>query len=175
MYLISIYFDEKTNKYLQKLINQIAEKTGNHFMTENEVPPHITIAAMETREEAVAIAELEKLVSSLHKGEIRFVSVGTFLPQVIFAQPVLNEYLHELSEELNQAIIKLPDTKVSGSYQPFSWLPHCTIGKQLTEEQMGMAFEILQNQFVPFTATVTSIGIAKPNPHRDLALWKLPD
>ena len=96
MYLISIYFDEKTNKNLQRLINRVAEKTGNAFMLDNQVPPHITIAAMETRDEKKAIVAVE-------------------------------------------------------------------------------AFAILQNQFVSFEGTVVSIGIAKPNPHRDIALWKLPD
>lgn len=176
MYLISIYFDDKTNKYLQKLIERVADATGNYFMTDNHVPPHITVAAMETRDEARAITELEKLAKEqLHKGEIRLVSVGAFLPQVIYAEPVLNEYLHELSKQLNGTIGRLPETKMSNSYNPFGWIPHCTIGKQLSKEQMQAAFEVLQNQFVPHTATVTSIGIAKPNPHRDLALWNLPD
>lgn len=42
MYLISIYFDKQTNKTLQWYIDKIAEKTGNHFMIENRVPPHMT-------------------------------------------------------------------------------------------------------------------------------------
>ena len=43
MYLISIYFDEKTNKILQRYIDRIAEKSGNSFMIENKVPPHIIL------------------------------------------------------------------------------------------------------------------------------------
>ena len=31
MYLVSAYFDEKTNMILQRYIDQIAEKTGNGF------------------------------------------------------------------------------------------------------------------------------------------------
>ena len=34
MYLISAYFDEKTNRIINRYINQIAAKTGNPFMTE---------------------------------------------------------------------------------------------------------------------------------------------
>lgn len=32
MYLISCYFDEKTNRILQRYIDQAAAKTGNTFM-----------------------------------------------------------------------------------------------------------------------------------------------
>lgn len=174
MYLVSIYFDEKTNRQLQRLIDRVSEKTGNTFMSDNQVPPHITIAAMETRSEDLAIEALEKCVQRLKQGTLKWVTVGAFLPQVVFVQPVLNEYLHELSVQINETIRSLPETKINPCYEPFSWLAHTTIAKQLTKEQMQEAFEILQNQFVPLEGTVVSIGIAKPNPHRDLALWKLP-
>ena len=43
MYLISVYFDDKTNRILQRYIDRIAEETGNRFMTEHNVPPHVTL------------------------------------------------------------------------------------------------------------------------------------
>ena len=47
MYLVSVYFDEKTNKILNRYIRIIAEKTGNTFMTEHNVPPHMTLSSIE--------------------------------------------------------------------------------------------------------------------------------
>jgi len=177
MYLVSIYFDEKTDNQMRKLIKQVAEKTGNVFMTENQVPPHITIAALETRNEQALLEKIEKclLEKQVKQGEVRFVSAGVFLPSILYIQPVLNGYLHGMSVVLNDAIREIPDAKVSNCYQPFSWLPHMTIGKQLTNEQMTAAFEVIQKQFVPITGQVTKIGIAKPNPHRDLKIWQLMD
>ena len=173
MYLISIYFDEKTNKELRRLINRVAEKTGNTFMLDNQIPPHITIAAMETRNEELAIGALTECVKQLKQGTLRWMTIGAFLPQVVFVKPVLNEYLHELAVQINDTIKALPETKISPYYEPFSWLAHTTIAKQLSKEQMQEAFNVLQNQFHSFEGTVVSIGIAKPNPHRDLALWNL--
>lgn len=174
MYLISIYFDEKTDKQIRKLMKKVAEKTGNTFMTDNDIPPHITVAAMETRDEDAAIAAIENCLSQLKQGELRWVSVGAFLPHVIYLEPVLNEYLHGLAATLNEALRNLPDTIISTHYQPFSWLPHTTIGKQLTKEQMEMSFRVLQNQFTSMKGHAAKIGIAKPNPHRDLKVWELP-
>ncbi len=51
MYLISVYFDDKSNKIISNYINKIAQKTGNTFMTDNHVPPHLTIMSVEAREE----------------------------------------------------------------------------------------------------------------------------
>jgi len=173
MYLISIYFDEKTDKQIQKLMVQIAEKTGNTFIQNHHVPPHITVAAIETRDENVAIAALEECVQKLQQGKLRFISVGAFFPQVLYLQPVLNEYLHELSCSVNTAVKDLPETIVSPYYQPFSWLPHVTLAKQLSREQMLVAFETMQKRFASFEGIVTRIGIAKTNPHRDIKVWEL--
>ena len=51
MYLVSVYFDDETNKRIQRYINAVAEKTRNTFMTDGNVPPHITVSAFETRDE----------------------------------------------------------------------------------------------------------------------------
>ena len=49
MYLISAYFDEHVTKGLQRLIDNIAKETGNTYMIENNIPPHLTISSFETR------------------------------------------------------------------------------------------------------------------------------
>lgn len=173
MYLISVYFDEKTDRQIRKLMAEIAEKTGNTFMQDNHVPPHITVAAIETRNEDEAIVELEECVQQLKVGKLRFISTGAFFPQVLYLEPVLNEYLHDLACAVNAAVKDLSETIVSPYYRPFSWLPHVTLAKQLSEEQMLLAFETMQKRFVSFEGTVTRIGIAKTNPHRDIKVWEL--
>lgn len=173
MYLISIYFDEKTDKQIRKLMEQVAEKTGNTFMQDNHVPPHITVATIETKHEDMAMEALGVCVQQLQQGKLRFISTGAFFPQVLYLEPVLNEYLHELACSVNVAVKDLPETIVSPYYQPFSWLPHVTLAKQLSEEQMLLAFQTMQKRFSSFEGTVTRIGIAKTNPHRDLKVWEL--
>lgn len=187
MYLLSIYFDEQTEKRLQGLIHRVADATGNAFMIENQVPPHITIAAVETKHEEKLITRIEALVNhgktqndmvdswegSIEKGDVKLVSIGTFLPQVIYVQPVLNRYLHNLSVVLTQELGQIEETICSPYYQPFGWLPHCTIAKQLSKEQMVQAFQVLQNCFAPMDGRVVRIGLAKTNPHRDIKVWEL--
>lgn len=173
MYLVSIYFDEKTNKKIQRYINQVAEKTGNHFMIDGNVPPHITVSAFETQDEKVAIDVLGRVVEKLQKGSLTWASVGQFFPYVMFLQPVLNEYLHEMSCMIYDELCVLESVSVSSHYQPFQWLPHATIAKKLSKEEMQVAFEVLQNGFGMFEGEVVKIGLAKPNPHRDIATWEL--
>ena len=124
MYLVSVYFDEKTNKILQRYIDKIAAATGNDFMTANHVPPHLTISSIEARNVEVLLEIFESLNGKLKSGEIQFVSVGQLLPYVMYATPVLNEYLLDLSKNVYDAFCDIPETTISRYYRPLSWLPH---------------------------------------------------
>lgn len=173
MYLISIYFDEKTNYKIEQLIRKVADKSGNTFMIDGKVPPHITVSAFETKKEEEAIKRLEMCAEKLSRGSLQWVSMGTFLPHVIFLSPVLNEYLQKIAEEIHESMSGMEDTIISKCYRPYQWLPHTTIGKTLSKDEMKAAFEVMQEQFAVFTGTVTKIGLAKTNPYEELALFTL--
>jgi hypothetical protein len=173
MYLVSIYFDEKTNKRIQRYINAVAEKSGNTFMLDGNVPPHISVSAFETLDEEQAIRVLSHVATELQRGVLQWVSVGQFFPYVLYIAPVLNEYLHDMSVQICDVLSQIDGVKISPYYQPFQWLPHTTIGKTLSKEQMQMAFEVMQNSFGVFEGEVVRIGLAKPNPHRDIMSWEL--
>ena len=99
MYLISAYFDQRTTKILQKQIDRIARETGNTFMTQNHVPPHMTISAIEARNVEVLVPAMDVLQGKIECGPVQFVSVGQLLPYVCYAMPVLNRYLQGLSTQ----------------------------------------------------------------------------
>ena len=98
---------------------------------------------------------------------------GQLLPYVFYATPVLNGYLQDLSEKVFDEVKSIPESTVSRYYKPMSWLPHITLGKTLIKEQMQMAFSVMQESFAPFEATITEIGLARVNPHRDVVRWEL--
>lgn len=172
MYLISIYFDEKTNDRIKSYMKEVSDESGNVFMMENNVPAHITISAFETLHEEKVLNSLNHVMEEFSRNKIEWVTVGTF-PTVIFIQPALNEYLHNLSVTIYEAINSIPDTKVSKYYKPFSWLPHATIAKQLSEKEMRKAFDVLQKSFGTFEGEVVRIELAKKNPYRVIASWEM--
>lgn len=171
MYLISIYFDKETEGRLNLTMQRVAKATGNYFMLDNQVPPHITVVSVETKCEDELLARIESIAKNLKQGKIKFVSAGTFSTKVVFVQPVLNEYLHQLSAILTKELEQMDETILSPYYQPFSWLPHCTIAKQLSKEEMQKALFELLAYFTPIDGYVTQIGVAKTNPHKDIKIW----
>ena len=157
---------------MQGYINKIAVRTGNSFMTDNRVPPHMTISSVEARGVEVLLPAFSSLEGKFQSGEISFASVGQLLPYVMYATPVMNKYLLDLSEQVYGVYKNIPETTVSRYYQPLSWLPHVTLGKTLDREQMRRAFEVMQESFSPFSARITEMGLAKVNPHEDVARIK---
>lgn len=174
MYLLSVYFDAGATKKIQSLINQIAKVTGNNYMTDHHVPPHMTISSIEARNADVLIPTVEKLEGRLIQGTVQFVTVGQLLPYVLYTMPVLNAYLQKLANQVYEAVSGIPETTVSRYYQPCSWLPHVTLGKTLSKEQMQQAFAVIQDKFSVFDAQVTELGLAKVNPHDDVLRFQLP-
>lgn len=173
MYLVSLYFDAKTDNKIRNLIKLVARKSGNLFMIEEKVPPHITIAAIESKDEAQLVECLHGICDQLEQGQITWGSVGTFLPYVIYIAPILNQYLHEVSVQFNSKLATLDGVKLRQNYQPFSWIPHTTIAKKMSPEEMRVAFEVLQTSFGVMEGNVVRIGLAKTNPYREVASWKL--
>ena len=174
MYLVSAYFDDKTNRILQGYIDRIASQTGNTFMLDNDVPPHMTISQIEARSAEVLIPAFEGLEEqTLCAGQIQIASVGQLLPYVIYAAPVLNRYLQGLSETVHAAFSDIEDTSISRYYRPFSWMPHITLGKKLGREQMRQAFEVMQGAFTVCEGSIVRLGLSEVNPHRDLKVMEL--
>lgn len=172
MYLISLYFDEKTNKKIQLLIDNIACGSDNTYMIDKQVPPHLTLMAFESKlpqDELIGI--VEKVVSRQPEGQLHWVSAGIFFPQVIYLAPVLNEYLQRLMEKVYDALSVQPDTKIQACYRPYSWFPHTTVAKKLSQEQMQAAFAVLQKEFAPFEGHVVKIGLSETTPKREIISW----
>lgn len=206
MYLISVYFDNHANKILQRYIDEVAKATGNTFMIDHKVPPHMTISSIEAKSVDVLKPAFESLAEKLaftrtrtgnssfgnnvqgnfnqsnsnqsnsnlgESNKIQIVSVGQLLPYVLYATPVLNEMLQDLQEVVYDTFKDIEDTDISRFYQPYSWLPHITLGKKMDKEQMISAVKVMQEKFAPLEAIITKIGLAKVNPHEDVCVFEL--
>ena len=129
MYLISAYFDEHTTRQLQRFIDAVAQNTGNTYMIDNNVPPHLTISSFETRNPQNLCDDFVKL-SELEFHDINIFSVGEFLPYVIYVTPVLDLHLQQTAEKVYNILAVREDVTISRWYKPYSWLPHSTWGKK---------------------------------------------
>ncbi len=172
MYLITLYFEEKTSRELNRWIMQVAEATDNTFMTEHQVPPHMTVGAFEAPDDETAKRLFEEMTFPA-AGEAEMVSVGSFMPQVLYVSAVYSMYLHQLAVEVDKVLSGNTMVKIRPNYRPFSWYPHVTIGKQMTKRQLSTAFTVMQESFHVIKGSVVRIGLSRTNPYRDLGMREL--
>lgn len=175
MYLVSLYFDDKSSNKIQRFIDKVALKSSNNYMIDGHVPPHITIASFQTNDENKVIELLNNNIKNIKEGRITWGSIGVFKSSVLFLAPVLNEYLHNLSININETISEIQDITISKYYLPFQWMPHTTIAKKLTREELVLSFQELEKNFTIFSGKVTKIALSKTNPYKDIIVWNLRD
>ena len=52
-------------------------------------------------------------------------------------------------------------------------MPHTTIAKKLTKDELMSAFQELEKNFSILNGIVTRIALAKTNPYEDIIVWDL--
>ena len=173
MYLVSLYFDGITEGVINRQIERIAEKSGNYYMLEHMIPPHLTIASCKSIDQGKLLEKLDMVMQMQKAGEINWVAPGSFLPHVLFLTPVLNRYLQDFCIACNDVPQDLQEEPEQNRYQPYTWLPHTTVARTLSDEQMIKGFRVLQANFRPFCGRVIKAGLAQSNPYHDIKTWRL--
>ncbi len=163
MYLISLYFDEQTNQRIQNLVKQVYKKVGNDSMM--HIPAHLTLASFSCSEQEARERFNQIHISSF---ELNFVSIGFFLPSVIFIQPI-----QSIELENAMKIVHANINHASSRYKPHHWIAHVTIGKHLCQDELPSSLQAIQSTFIPFTGKVIKIGLAQTNPYRDICVKPL--
>lgn len=171
-YLISLYFDDDTNKKISGIMKSISRKSGNTYMQEKNIPPHLTVAMAEGKQDTL-MEVIGDVRNTLARGNIKIVSVGCFKPHVIYLSVLNDQYLHSISLSINEKLEEKHLQNKESIYKPFFWMPHITLARRLTQEQLLEAFGVTISNFEPFEGMVVGLGIAKCNPHTDIRFWQL--
>ncbi|MCQ2574129.1 MAG: 2'-5' RNA ligase family protein [Treponema sp.] len=165
MFLISAFFDPLTNRTLQNLINGIADVTGNQFMLEFKVPPHLTFLQIQTRTGQEQLEQaVENLEGKLKPVPLTFASCGDGIPNVVFAKVRMTDELKAQINLVYEEIIKIPDIKINPHYLPENIFPHVTLGKTLNREQQAAAMDYVNKNFSMFSGTIASAALTCGKP-----------
>lgn len=165
-YAVVLYFDQYTNSIFQNMINKAAEVTDNHYMTENRIPPHLTIGIFSTEDEP----DISKLTEKITCGRIKFDRLGSFEPRVFYAAPEKSDYLKNCNDILYEWI-RTSGYKENKLYANDSWIPHLTIAIKLDSEQLQKAFSAAD--FTPFSGRAEKFALIKCSPYREVACYDL--
>ena len=172
-FAVTLEFDQESQNKMQEMIDEVARVTGCDRMKQENVPPHVTVCCLEGDNEAVLLSEMEEIASSISKSTLRFANIGVFNPFVIYLGPIMNEFLQNTCRTVNERLLQHAEVGNKGNYLPNHWVPHAGIAVKLTSEALRVAFDIVQERFRPFDATVERIVLVKAEPYEELRAWEL--
>ena len=172
-YAIVLYFDDATNKTIGNMIERAAALSGNNYMLDINIPPHVTLGCFFTDEQSNLYERVESFAKGVTPFEVTFHTIGAFEPYVLFASPIKDAYLAELNNSLHKLLLDYYEPAENANYLPDRWMPHCSLAVRLDAEQFAKAKAIESEIDFPFTALVTKIALAKCNPYNEVATWSL--
>lgn len=169
-YAVSLHFTPDVNKIITSAVNAIAEVTGNHFITENKIPPHVTIGAFHATKEDEAKLILK--VDDFSKGQkadiVRFTEIGNFNSKVLFLKPEKDGFLSQINAEIHATLLPEFEKAENGYYLPEIWFPHTTLATRLNQSQFEKASKIAEHIQLPLETEINEIAVYQCSPFAKL-------
>ena len=173
-YAVTLYFDSHTNELILEAMKDIAAVTGNNYMLDNSVPPHLSLGLFHAEEEKAG--EMEKLFCEFAEGLksegtnlcLNFNGPDNFSDKVIFLSVKRDEPLMKLNRELHQLFLPHFEAGDNRNYLPENWVPHIALAVKLDAKQFEKGFEAAKNFPLPETAKITSATLARCNPYNEV-------
>ncbi len=172
-YGIALYFDDASAQRLSEITRAVAEGGANRYMLDASIPPHLTLAMFETEDIAPIEAALRARSGTLAPGGIVWASLGMFVPAVLYAAPVVDDYLRTLHAGIHQLIEDRSAPGGGGHYLPNRWVPHTAFAVQLTAEELTPAAATAAKLFTAFAGRAEKLVLAECNPYREIAVYPL--
>lgn len=174
-YAVSLHFSKNVNDIITSAVSSIAEITGNRFIIENKIPPHVTIGAFHSTKENESrlIQQVNDFSKNLKPVFVNFTELGNFNGKVLFLKPEKDEYLSEINKKIHELLLPNFEKGDNGYYMPDIWFPHTTLGTRLNQSQFSKALAIAEKIPLPLTAEAYEIGLYQCSPFLELKRYPL--
>lgn len=177
-YSIELYFDPTAVDKIRQLWDR-ARAIAPSMAPQLHAQPHISLAVISGRPgDRDRLARLPDLLSRLAGREshfpVQFSSIGVFPTQesVVFLAPVISDTLLRLHQHCHEAL-RTADLESSPYYRPGSWVPHCTIARQLDPAEVLPVIDVVRNSETFLTADICEIGLVEAPPVRRVGVFPL--
>ena len=174
-YAVSLHFSPDVNEIITSAVKSIAEVTGNRFIIENKIPPHVTIGAFHAAkdDEAKLIQMVEDFTKTQKTEAVRFTEIGNFNRKVLFLKPEKDGFLAQINVVLHSILLPEFEKAENGYYLPEIWFPHITLATRLNQRQFEKAQEIANQIKLPLEAAVTEISVYQCTPFEKLKCFSV--
>lgn len=169
-YAIELYFDEQSDLAIRQVWERLKLAALSDSMISSGSRPHVSVAVSDGVNLDLLRSGLTSF-ATLRFPKIEMDRLGVFAGQessVIYAAVKPRDELlalHRLFyDRFEGALIRAREY-----YYPGRWVPHCTIGFDISNSRMKETMQTLDN-FMPVSATIVEVGVVRGLPVQDLLL-----
>jgi hypothetical protein len=142
-YSIELYFERKFEEMIRSLWDELEREGVPSILQKIGSRPHLSLIILEK----CKIHHVTELIDICIKGQLQFtisfqaISLIPGLQQSVFLAPAINLDLIKIQQSLYR---HLTGNKccIKKHYEPDSWLPHCSISKELSHDEAIKTLEI---------------------------------
>jgi len=167
---ISAWFDQQTEDSVREVWRQLAESGVFSEFHDGPFRPHITLSAYVNLEVDSCVACLRDFLCTTPPLSVSLYSLGQFLlpTGAIYISSLINEPLLAFRREIARRLSSFGSVLFLPYYEPDRWVPHVSLARGLTPQQLLAAFEICQKIPLPISAQVNRVGIIEFPIEREL-------
>ena len=169
-YAVSLHFSTDASGIISQAVRDIAEATGNNFIIENKIPPHITIGAFHAakKDEARLLQLTEEFARAQKAQDVHFTQIDNFKGKVLFLKGEKDFFLAQINRQLHSILLSEFEAGENGYYLPEIWCPHTTLATRLNQVQFAKALSIAGKLPLPLEAKACEIGFYQCSPFLEL-------
>lgn len=173
-YAVQLYFDAKLESSLTRTRSALAAAGVTPTLERLGDRPHVSLAVLEDVSVRRCIVAVETFAQTQRPFPATFAAFGAFPTSqgVVYLTPTPTAALLEAQRRMHRLLSEL-GAKVHEHYLPESWIPHATIGFELSNDEVALALSWLHGNFKPLAGAYGSIGLIEFAPVKRLAAFEL--
>ena len=173
-YAVQLYFNAELEAALLKVRKALTEAGIPPTLERLGDRPHVSLAVANSLDAKSCIAMLESFANDQVAFPAEFAAFGAFptAQGVVYLSPTPSGDLIRVHRRMNERLKKL-HVEVHEHYAPDGWMPHATIGFELTSTEVAFALSWLHGNLKPIEGTFASVGLIEFIPVKELATFKL--
>ncbi len=158
---VSFWFDPATDARVRAVWRELAEAGISSYMHECGFRPHITLVAFEDSDPASLLQVLRDRAGAVRALPLELYFLGQFLSPVetIFLAPIVTAPMLSLRAAIVEVLAHAGRSPAGSQYDADRWVPHATLGTEMSAAQLSAAFEVCRKMPLPLTARVDRLGL----------------
>jgi 2'-5' RNA ligase len=171
-YGILAYLDPASEARLTNLARALTTAGIPSTIIGMELRPHVSLASFECEHLKLLEQALQEFAGQQPHLEVKLDAIGVFPPpeNILFLAPVVTPALLDLHDRVNRLAARFA-RNFDPLYQPGAWIPHITLGMELTDEQIGKALPIIRREELFSTVRLSELALLTYPPPYEVACY----